>query len=278
MSRAAVLLLSLAACGSPQDDLADGVFALPRQLREVSGIVVVDQHTLVCVQDEAGALFFVDLLGRAPVRREVFGPPGDYEGLAFTGGDYWVLRADGVVLRVGSKNGEFGVSGTIRLPADYSEWEALTSDGAGLLLAMPKDATKGSGERHLRRVFGIDVATCTVLPEPVVTIDTRTLLEQATARGIDVPIRVSSKGNQRLDLRLACSELLSVPGSRDLLLLSTADHALIRVDRRGVPLGFRALDPRDLPQPEGLALLPDGRLLVASEGPSAGVVRVVRMP
>lgn len=279
MRRVVLSCLVASACGTPIDDLADGVLILPRPLREVSGIVAVDEDTLVCVQDEVGALFFVDLRGRHPPRREVFGPPGDYEGIAFAGGDYWVLRADGVVLRVGRRDGAFAITGTSHLSADYEEWEGLALDAAGgVLLAMPKDNPKSVGDRRLRRVFAIDVTDGRSLPEPVVTIDLRALLAQAVAEGIEVPVTSSAKGKQRLDLHLACSELSVVPGSRDLLLLSSADHAVLRVDRQGRLVGFRALSPTELVQPEGLALLPDGRLLVASEGAEVGVVAVVPLP
>lgn len=280
MTRASALAVALfaAACNAAIDDLTDGVLLLPPQLREVSGMAVADATTVVCVQDEAGALFFVDLTGRTAPRVEVFGPPGDYEGLAKVGDDWWVLRADGVLLRVVRRAGALAIVAEVSLPAGHGDWEGLAADPArGLLLAMPKDRAKDGG-RHLRPIVAVDPVVGAVRGDAGLVIDMRTLAEAAVARGIDLPTRTTPKGRQKLDLALACSELLVVPGSGDLLLLSAVDHALVRVDREGKLVGFRALDEGHLPQPEGLALLPDGRLLVASEGTSHGVLRVTSMP
>src|SRR5262245_58202966 len=93
-------LLALGACSAAVDDLADGVMALPPQLREVSAIVAVDERTVACVQDEVGALFFVDLRGELPLRMAPFAERGDYEGLARVGDDFWVLRSDGFLMRL----------------------------------------------------------------------------------------------------------------------------------------------------------------------------------
>ncbi|MCA8974491.1 MAG: hypothetical protein KDC98_07200, partial [Planctomycetes bacterium] len=61
-------LLLTTACGSPVDDLGDGRLELPELLREVSGIVAVDDHTLACIQDEAGVVCFVDVRGEVAPR------------------------------------------------------------------------------------------------------------------------------------------------------------------------------------------------------------------
>jgi uncharacterized protein YjiK len=61
--------------------------------------------------------------------------------------------------------------------------------------------------------------------------------------------------------------------------LSAVDRVLLRVDREGTLRAGQRFDASELPQPEGLACLPDGRLLVASEGDGGpGRVRVVPMP
>jgi hypothetical protein len=92
-------LALLAACGAAASGsgLVDGRLDLPKHLREVSGLVAVDERTVVCVQDEKGALWFVDLRGEATVRSEPFGPAGDYEALA---------RADGAWPKPGASSAD----------------------------------------------------------------------------------------------------------------------------------------------------------------------------
>lgn len=264
-------------CGSTPRGLVDGRLELPHSLREVSGIVAVDPTTIACVQDEVGALYFVDLSGERPVREEPFGPRGDYEGLARVGDDFWVLRSDGELLCVRQRGGRLHVADRVRLPAGFAEWEGICYDAERrLLLVLAKHDDTATGPR-VRPVFGVDPATLRVLADPVATIDVRRLAADAAARDIVVPTKGNGDG-VRATVRLHCSELLALPERGELLVLSAADHVLLRLDRTGGLLGCRALDEGELPQPEGLALLPDGRLLVASEGDEHGHVRVVPLP
>jgi uncharacterized protein YjiK len=271
----------LCACGGPAapDDLGDGVVVLPRELREVSGICAIDDRTLACIQDEAGALFFIDLAGQRLPRVSVFAKPADYEGLAQVGDDYWVLRSDGLLLRLQPKGAQMVVASTHRLPEVHREWEGLCFDAdRKVLLAMPKDAgSKQRGDRDLRFIYAIDPTTGVVQQNPVIVLDCKILVDQAEARGIELPTRTTQRGRTRSDLRLACSEILAVPGTDHLLVLSAVDRTLLEVDRTGRLLGAWLLDAKELPQPEGMTFLPDGRLLVSSEGVGGpGVVRVVR--
>ena len=267
--RAALVgLLALGACSATVDDLNDGVLVLPPQLREVSAIVAVDPRTVACVQDEAGALFFVDLLGERPPRVAPFGPAGDYEGLARVGDDYWVLRSDGLLLQVVLRDSAFHIAATHRLMVEHQEFEGLCFDAdRGVLLVLPKDRVgDGKQERDQRVVYAFELATGRLRPEPDVVLHVKKLIQQAAAHELALPTRTSAKGKVRTELKLSGSELSTVPGSTDLLILSAVDRVLLRIDRTGRLLAVVRLDPQQLPQPEGMTFLADGRLLVASEG------------
>jgi len=271
----------LGACAAAIDDLADGVLVLPPELLEVSAITALDERTLACVQDEVGALFLVDLLGQRPPRVAVFGEAGDYEGLARVGDDYWVLRSDGLLLRLRSRDGGLDVASSHRLQTEHENWEGLCFDrDRGVLLILPKDRVgKGKEERGERSVFAVDPSTGTMQPEPVLQLNVTSLIEQAEVSGFDLPTKTTAKGKLRPPLKLLGSEILTVPGTDELLLLSAVDRALVRVDRAGRLLGLRLFDEDELSKPEGMAWLPDGRLLVASESTGGlGLVRVVTPP
>lgn len=265
--------LLLAGCGAAAPvGMVDGELELPRALREVSGIVAVDDDTIACVQDEVGALFFVSLHGKAPLRRVEFGPRGDYEGLARVGSVFWVLRADGALLELGADGERLRIVRTIALPAGLHDWEGLCHEPSrGLLLVMSKE--RPDDDRDARPVFAVDPATGRVLAEPFCTWWRKGVIDQAEARGLPLPTRITDKGRERVALELRASELLALPGGDEFLLLSAADALLLRLDRAGRLLGVRSLDPARLPQPEGMTRLPDGRLLVASEA-DGGVARL----
>lgn len=275
-SLALTTCLAFAACEATHDDLADGSMALPRELHEVSGIAAVDADTVVGVQDESGVLYTIDLRGREPLRSAGFGPRGDYEGLARVGATWWVLRSDGWLGRLAARDGAWHIEFSLLLPGGPREWEALCYDAArARLLVLPK---RGPGDdkeaREARPVLAVDPTAGTVAAEPVLVLARRDLLRAAEAKGLPLPVRTTPRGKERVDFTFECSELAVVPGSADLLLLSAVDHLLLRVGPGGELLASALLDPQLLPQPEGMTFLPDGRLVIASEGRD-GAARLV---
>src|SRR5688572_15956971 len=105
-------------------------FLLPDDLREISAIAAADDHTLACVQDEKGSLYFFDLDQGRVVRRAKFGPKGDYEGLAKVGDDYWVLRSDGMMLRLVAAADRYEIAETLATGLGVKEFEGLAVDRA----------------------------------------------------------------------------------------------------------------------------------------------------
>lgn len=268
--------LVLAACGATRDDLTDGVIELPAGLREVSGITLVDADTLACVQDEQGAIWFIDLRGIAPPRAVHFGPHGDYEGLARVGEDYWVLRSDGWLGRIAPHDGALRIVSSLVLPGGFREWESLCFDAERKrLLVMPKNALGPGKEAHeTRPIYAVDPATGAVSDQPVLVLHRRDLLRQAEAKGLPIP---GKRGKHSTAFPFECSEIIVVPASRDLLLLSAIDRVLMRVGPDGELLAAVPMEDPSLPQPEGMCWLADGRLLIASEG-RGGAARCVVVP
>ena len=273
-----LLYALLAGCGQPSP-LGKGVTALPEELRELSGMVMVEQGLLACVQDELGGVFFVDLSGARPTRGEAFGAAGDYEGIASTPDGLWVLRSDGALLRLTAGAHNLSVRDTYMMPFE-GEFEGLCFDArANRLLVLPKGAIEGRRrERHRRRILGFDLAKMAPLSEPILTLKVDDVEEQIGELGLDAPRHKTKKGKQRVKLSLLGSELLVLPGG-DLLLLLSKDQMLLRVDAKGDVVATTLLDAELLAQPESMALMPDGRLLVGSEGRQrSALVAVVEIP
>tara|TARA_R110002072_G_scaffold139249_2_gene282726 strand:+ start:17439 stop:18395 length:957 start_codon:yes stop_codon:yes gene_type:complete len=259
------LLLLPAACSDP-DDLSDGSITLPPSLLELSGMVAFDKDTLACVQDELGVVFLVDLNGKKPVRSVPFGKKGDYEGIAVSDGTIWVLRSDGTLKQLAWKGDRLKVKHSYKLPFD-GEFEGLCADAKGEhLLVLPKGPVDGKRrEKARRRILGFHLLLRTSLPKPVMTLKVDEIEKQIEARDLPAPRRTTAKGKRKVELRLYGSELLALPGG-DLLMLAPKDRLLLRIDPDGNVVATQALDMDLLPQPEAMALLPDGRLLIGSEG------------
>lgn len=264
---ALVVALAGGCGGGSAEALGDGCLALPEILQEVSGVVAVDTRTVACVQDENGAIVYVDIDGGRPPRVVRFGDAGDYEGLAFTGSDLWVLRSDGVLLRLLAGGERLHVVASFRLPSGC-EYEGLCFDARGhRLLVLPKGPMSDKKrERDRRHVLAFDLDRELVLAEPVLTLELDELRDQAKAGGFALPTRRTSKGKKRTVLELMGSEIAVDPDNGDFLLLSAAEPLVIRVGRDGRLRGTRLLSSDRLPQPEAMTFLPDGRFIVASEG------------
>lgn len=263
-------------CAEP-DDLSDGQLRLSAALSELSGMVAIDAQTLACVQDELGAVFLVDLAGKRPTRMVPFGKSGDYEGIAGAGKGLFVLRSDGRLHELRWRGSELIEHQAFELPV-AGEFEGLCLDAtAEQLLVLPKGPVAGKDkEKKRRRVLAFHLLLRAFLPEPVVTLKIADLEEQIEARNLAGPRRTTDKGKVKVELELDATELLSLPGG-DLLVLSPKDRLLLRVDRKGDVVATRGLDLDLLPQPEAMALLPDGRLLLGSEG-RGGPARVAVVP
>jgi uncharacterized protein YjiK len=270
MLRAVVWPFVLFACQDPGG--AERAIELPKELREVSGIAAVAQDRLWLVQDEAGVLFELAWPGGAVVAKRVFGGKGDYEGLCCVGERPWVLRSDGE-LREFERTGErFAMRRELQLPTEFDDWEGLCHDAdRKRLLVMPKARGDGKKARDRLPIFAADLAAATLQPpeQPWLVLSARALRDAAKQLGIP----------DAKKLELLPSELAVVPGKQELLLLFASDRLLLRVDFTGKALAARALDKDVLPQAEGLTFLPDGRLLVASEGDGGRArVAVVGLP
>lgn len=277
----AVSAVLFGGCGAPAPPQPEGVWLLPPELREVSGITALDGRTVACVQDELGIVFLYDLERRVIAGQLPFGPRGDYEAITRAGDDWWVLRSDGLLLHLRWTGSSLVLQGEHPLPLPYADFEGLCLDPAhDRLLVAPKDRPRGDKEqRDLRRVYAFDLRTRELLAEPVLQLDLVDLAAQAEQLGTPLPVRETAKGKERIALKLLCSEIAVDPSRDEILLLSGVDRALVRVDRGGRLRAVQFFPADELPQPEGLAFLPDGRLLIASEGPDGpGRLRLLQPP
>jgi hypothetical protein len=278
-------VLALAACAQPQEpkpaprpdpacpfDLSQPTrsFELPDELHELSAITVVDGHSIACVQDEKGVLFWFDLGQGRVTAAQRFGEHGDYEGLARADPEYYVLRRDGLLLRLGQDGKHLRTLAETPLGLPVPEIEGICKDPRGdRLLIAPKEFGKVSKERRDERpLFAFDLVTQRASPEPVMTISIAAVEAAALRLGVELPMRSTPKGKERIELLLHFSDLAVRPATGDVFLLSSVDHLLLVVSPTGAVRFVHHLDEVLLPQPESIAFLPDGDLLLGSEGAS----------
>lgn len=272
------LLLTLPCIGpGSRLPLPVSVVDLPAELREVSGLTALDQHTVACLQDEAATLYIVDLRDGHILERHPFAGPGDMEGITRVEDIIFALRSDGLVYRLARTGSRFEAADSFNLMLPHRNIEGLGHDPVdGRVLVAPKDNPKGGPDlRDKREVFAFDPATFTLQMQPVLTFSVKQVLRAAKADGVDLPARTTGKGKDAPALKFRMSSIAVQPGTGRYFILSAVDQTLLVLDRSGQYISLYLLDPTLLPKPEGLTFLPDGDLLISTEGKS-GPARIAQ--
>ncbi|WP_243409449.1 SdiA-regulated domain-containing protein [Pontibacter virosus] len=254
-------LLPLTSNETTPDDLgmADSRWELPAELREVSGISLLPDGSMACVQDEEGKIFVYDLEQKKVIREIPFAGPGDYEGIAVAGEDAYIVRSDGALFEVGGFSSQ---NPTVKVyeasfPATINiEGLAYDQEQNRLLLA-PKGHDPNLKNQKAIYAFSLDAKK--FQPEPVINIS----LDQ-----VEAP-KKSKKQKSAYDV-LQPSSLEKHPTSKALYLLDAVNNRLYTMTEDGKLTRTLELDESQLRQAEGLTFDQDGAMYIASEGGKKG--------
>ena len=237
------------------------IIEMPDVLREISGIAVVGDHTVLCVQDEIGAVFEYDLLEEKITHSHRFTDVGDFEDLAIKGDTVFVLRSDGTIFRFNFKDYR-GETQMLFVPTQSLDLEGLYYDSHNENFLLASKEPTQTGDPLVRPIYTFDPNQ----PHAVKTmmkIDT----EDVRAKLIsDFP--EFSKD----EVQFNPSAIAARPGTDEIYVLSAKDRLLAIYDSNKlkvvVPLSENAFY-----KPEGLDFLKNGELLISSEGDKKGLAK-----
>ncbi len=237
-------------------DEPDAVIVLPRRLNEISGLSVIDSTRIAAIQDEEGIIFVLSAQSGKVIHELRFGGDGDYEGIERAGDVLYVLRSDGDLFalnmnKLDSPQRQKARRIRTRLSARY-DTEGLAYDPLSNRLLIACKEYAGTGLAKKRSIFAFDLASGTVGTEPVYTIS----VEQIERAVPDASVSFASFKPSALALH---------PETGHLFLLSSRDRLLVELDRSGTVIATGKLRRSLARQPEGIAILPGGDLLIASE-------------
>jgi uncharacterized protein YjiK len=272
---AIALSLGLSACGKsqPHDPPNPGLDAsnavrwhLPKRLDEISGLALSADGRLFAHDDELGVIYRIDWQqGRLTKAFSLGDPPprADFEGIAIAGGNFYLVTSDGVLYR--TTEGDDGahvpyerfVTGT----GARCEIEGLAYDARRAVLLLGCKAPRAAALKGRVAVFAWS-------PE---------------RRTIDAPASFSIPEKSLAGpLDAAHFNTSGIEMSRDglhLYLLAGRQRALAEVDLDGGVVAVTRLPAKQHRQPEGLAIGPDGELIVADEaGGGRATLAVYRRP
>lgn len=248
---ALVALLAGAACGSPANPNGHLTLAqrlpLPAALKEVSGLATAGPRRVLAVADEVATVYAIDLEAeRIEVLFSLGEPPvtADFEGITVAGNDVWLTESNGTLYRAmnalegGTTQPRYEVFKT-RLKK-RCEVEGLSFDSTQFLLACKENFRKAERDHLVIHAWSPgDTRARVYLSRP---------LEDLGVRGKLAPSGLSVQGDT-------------------LYVIAARQHVLLEIDRSGRLTGRHALPGH--PQPEGIAILEDGSIVIADEGKSA---------
>jgi uncharacterized protein YjiK len=243
-------------------------YKLPRELSEASGLAFTKDGRLLCHNDEQGAVYEVDFhtgkilsrfyLGKFLVYRD------DLEGIATKGDTIFMINSSGTILRfLPGKDGEKVSFQTFKTPLSArNDVEGLVYDPVTdcLLLACKGEAGadyKNPLPADQKAVYAFSLKTYKLLPKPRFLIP------------------VSKITAATREKEFCPSSLERDPRSGHFFVLAARGNALVEMDANGNLIGASSLPKAVNPQPEGLAIAPDGTIIICNEG--QGKVKVGKL-
>ena len=233
--------------------------ALPKVLREVSGLAVDASGRLWAHNDERGVVYQIDYeAGRVLSRFDLEGRvKEDFEGIAAMNDRLFLVTSRGVIYETRAGEPEESVPFTRHEGDPDCEVEGLAAlPDAGSLLVACKNLP--GGETGVV-VHAWQVGRNAYLPSPELSVPLADVARFLEAR---FPGEPPEDELQPSGIEIAPN------GNR--VIVAGRQHLLLELSPEGMPVAAMRLDPAVHRQAEGIAITDDGRLLVASEGDGKG--------
>lgn len=226
---------------------------LPKKLREVSGLVA-QGNRLYAHGDEAAIVYELDYDDGRLRKAFAVGKPtlrGDFEGIAIVGERFYLTTSSGILLEF-AEGGNGERVGYQRYDTGFGrqcEIEGLAYDASAGNLLFACKQPRVAALRHTIAIFAWDVAAARPAPGAHLMIG----LSALTAR---LPGDSFNPSGIEIDA-----------ASGNLLLVAARQRSVAEIARNGEVLVAARLPRATLHrQAEGIALLSDGRLVLADEG------------
>lgn len=233
------------------------LISLPKVLKEISGITYWDKHELAGIQDEDGYIFIIDTKKEEVEDEEKFRKDGDYEDIAKVGKKLYIVRNDGTLYKVKDFDEKDQETKKYETPlSDKNDVEGLCYDQLNhrLLLLCKEEAGIDDKIEGMKAVYAFDLEKKKLDKNPVLLLPVAAV-ENRYQEKYGAPLLKAFKPSA-LDIH---------PKTGELYLISSVAHLLVVISPEGGLVDLHLL-PASLPQPEGLAFSPSGKLYIASEG------------
>ncbi len=237
------------------------IIEVPEILREISGIVAISDTKVLCVQDELGVVFEFDLNEEKITATHRFTDTGDFEDLAVKGDTVFVLRSDGGIFSFNFRDYR-GNARMFLIPTQSLNLEGLYYDESKEEFLVASKENEHSGSSDLRPVYRFRSSA----PHSVKTawsIDTEE---------VEAALHEAFPEFSRTKVNFNPSAIAMRPGTDEIFVLSASDRVLA-VYEKGKLKSVFPLSENGYYKPEGLDFLPNGDMLISSEGDKKGMAK-----
>lgn len=226
---------------------------LPKKLNEISGLAVTPDGRLFAHGDEKGIVYQIDYENGSLIKAFSLGDPavrGDFEGIALVGNVVYLVTSEGKIYRANEgRDGERVAYQAFDTGlASQCEIEGLALDGRG------QDLLLACKESRAKALVGISMIYRWSLKEQ------RVLPQSIAVDAVAVARRLGKKAFNPSGIDV-------VGASGHLILVAAHQQAIVETDANGRILAALRFPLQNRHrQSEGIAITPDGRLLIADEG------------
>lgn len=247
----------------------DAEVQLSDKLKEISGIEYIGDSLLAAIQDEDGDIFVLNLHTGEQHNRFAFDDDGDYEDLERVGDRMFVLRSDGTLFEVEAWDTDDPKVEKHKTDLKSKhDTEGLVYDEANNRLLIVCKEDPGVDRKHVRAIYAYDFEEKDVGKEPLILIDLEAIERELTELRRS-PLEktrdlLAADGRDGDGFKPSAAALH--PATGELYVLSSVLRAMAVLTPEGVVKEVYPLAAALFPQPEGIAFMPDGTLLISNEG------------
>lgn len=226
---------------------------LPAALSEISGLAFTHDGRLFCHNDEFGVVYEIDHKTGKELKHfsiGLFTVKEDFEGIAVKGDTVFLANSSGTLYRFREgENKKVMKYETFKTPLSAkNNIEGLAYDPQTdcLLLACKEDGGKGLGKD--KAVYAFSLKTYKLDPKPRFVLPLKKILAQTGEKEFNP------------------SAIERHPRTGNFFVLAYNGFAIVELDPSGEILGISQLKKSVNRQPEGLAIMNDGTVIISNEG------------
>lgn len=240
----------------------DKTIYLPQELREISDITFTQDKRIVCIQDEKGILFRLDIFKNRPLEQDSFYLEGDYEGIAMVKNDIYVLRSDGALLKVTgfSKGKIITTVYSTNITAKNNEGLCYDQKNKRLLIASKSRTGTNQDNRDQRYIYAYDLSSQKLSEEPVVEVNIPAVQKFAATK-YNLADSIAGK------MRIRPSAIAIHPIDERLYVLTATGFAIC-IYHGNMLEDVIILDPVLFNKAEGICFTPKGDMIISNEAGS----------